>query len=91
VVTLTAEELLRRWLQHVLPRGFVKMRHYGLLANRGRVEWLTLRRALLALWAMVRAVVGMLRVPEAARAVGRPVCPVCGSEAWGRVAELPRR
>src|SRR3989442_1259898 len=38
VVTLSAEEFLRRWVQHVLPRGFVKIRHYGLLANRGRTE-----------------------------------------------------
>jgi hypothetical protein len=28
------DEFLRRFVQHVLPRGFVKVRHYGLLANR---------------------------------------------------------
>src|SRR5262249_20265927 len=37
-MTLTAEEFLRRFVQHVLPKGFVKMRHYGLLANRHREE-----------------------------------------------------
>jgi hypothetical protein len=31
-VTLTLEEFLRRFVQHVLPKGFVKIRHYGLLA-----------------------------------------------------------
>ena len=35
-MTLTAEEFLRRFVQHVLPKGFVKIRHYGLLANRTR-------------------------------------------------------
>jgi hypothetical protein len=35
-MTLSAEEFLRRFLLHVLPRGFVKIRHYGLLANRHR-------------------------------------------------------
>src|SRR5262245_26650720 len=36
VMTLEGVEFLRRWVQHVLPRGFVKIRHYGLLANRHR-------------------------------------------------------
>jgi len=36
LLTLSAEEFLRRFLQHVLPKGFVKVRHYGLLANRQR-------------------------------------------------------
>ncbi len=35
-MTLPAEEFLRRFVQHVLPQGFVKVRHYGLLANRYR-------------------------------------------------------
>jgi hypothetical protein len=33
-LTLSADEFLRRFLQHVLPSGFVRLRHYGLLANR---------------------------------------------------------
>ncbi|THE09798.1 IS91 family transposase, partial [Bacillus timonensis] len=33
-VTLNSEEFIRRFLMHVLPVGFVKMRYYGLLANR---------------------------------------------------------
>lgn len=35
-MTLEATEFLRRFLMHVLPRGFVRIRHYGLLSNRGR-------------------------------------------------------
>ena len=31
---LTAEEFLRRFLLHVLPKGFVRIRHYGVLASR---------------------------------------------------------
>jgi hypothetical protein len=46
-MTLTAEEFLRRFVQHVLPKGFVKIRHYGLLANRHRAEKLKLSRRLL--------------------------------------------
>src|SRR5213082_1607555 len=56
LLTLSAEEFLRRFVQHVLPRGFMKIRHYGLLANRGRTERLALCRALLALVALVQGV-----------------------------------
>ena len=35
-ITLSSREFCRRYLQHVLPKGFVRIRHYGLLANRQR-------------------------------------------------------
>ena len=47
-MTLSAVEFLRRFLQHVLPKGFVKIRHYGLLANRHRAAKLAQATALLA-------------------------------------------
>jgi len=46
---LRAEEFLRRFLLHVVPTGFVRIRHYGLLANRTRQTKLTRARQLLAL------------------------------------------
>jgi len=46
-MTLTANEFLRRFMQHVLPRGFVRIRSFGLLANRVRDEQLALCRQLL--------------------------------------------
>jgi hypothetical protein len=46
-MTVSAVEFLRRFLLHVLPRGFVRIRHYGLLANRCRVEMLALSHRLL--------------------------------------------
>jgi hypothetical protein len=36
VMTLTADEFIRRFLMHVLPVGFMKIRHYGLLSSRGK-------------------------------------------------------
>jgi hypothetical protein len=47
-MTLTATEFLRRFFLHVLPKGFVRIRHFGFLANRFRVSRLTLGRQLLA-------------------------------------------
>jgi len=47
-MTLQAEEFIRRFLLHVLPKGFVKIRHFGFLANRRRHDNLLLCRELLA-------------------------------------------
>ena len=44
VMTLDAVEFIRRFLLHVLPSGFVKIRHFGLLANRNRRRALALCR-----------------------------------------------
>jgi hypothetical protein len=47
-MTLSAMEFLRRFIQHVLPRGFVRIRHFGYLASTCRTARLALARALLA-------------------------------------------
>jgi len=47
VMTLEAEEFLRRFLLHVVPRGFMRIRHFGLLANRTRRATVTRCRDLL--------------------------------------------
>jgi hypothetical protein len=46
-LTLPAEAFLRRFLLHVLPQGFVRIRHYGLLANCVRQDRIALCRQLL--------------------------------------------
>jgi hypothetical protein len=46
-MTLTAEEFMRRFLLHVLPAGFHRLRHYGLLANPTRKKNIEVARALL--------------------------------------------
>jgi hypothetical protein len=46
-MTLAPEEFMRRFLMHVLPRGFHRIRHYGFIANAGRRENLALARELL--------------------------------------------
>jgi Putative transposase len=47
-MTLGVTEFIRRFLLHVVPRGFVKIRHFGFLANRCRQEKIALGRELLA-------------------------------------------
>ncbi len=68
-MTLDGGEFLRRFLMHAVPRGFMRMRHYGLLANRVRRKNLTLCRWLLA--APTPAV-------GAAVEIEPPCCPLCG-------------
>jgi predicted Zn-ribbon and HTH transcriptional regulator len=46
VMTLTAEEFIRRFLLHILPSGFRKIRHFGLFASRGKGKRLTLCKRL---------------------------------------------
>jgi hypothetical protein len=46
-MTLQASEFIRRFLLHVLPKGFVKIRHFGFLANRCRRQKTALCRKLL--------------------------------------------
>jgi Putative transposase/Transposase zinc-binding domain len=47
IMTLSADEFLRRFLMHVLPRGFVRIRFFGFLANRRRAALLPLCQQLL--------------------------------------------
>jgi hypothetical protein len=51
VMTLSADEFLCRFLMHVLPDGFRRIRHYGLLGNRHRTENLARCRELLGVLA----------------------------------------
>jgi hypothetical protein len=46
-MTLAAHEFIRRFLMHVLPRGFHRIRHYGLFANTNRVAHIARARELL--------------------------------------------
>jgi hypothetical protein len=48
IMTLSADEFIRRFLQHTVPDGFHRIRHIGFLANRHRTAKLALCRALLA-------------------------------------------
>jgi hypothetical protein len=48
-VTISAVEFIRRFLLHSLPKGFVRIRHYGFLANRNRMAKLNIIRSLLKL------------------------------------------
>lgn len=54
-MTLTGEEFLRRFVQHVLPKGFPRIRYFGWLANRRRSQLLPRCRLLLAQTSLITA------------------------------------
>ncbi len=73
IMSVDAIEFTRRFLLHVLPAGFVKIRHFGFLANANRRASLSLWRSLLA---QVGQIVPQLLTDPQARAVQRK-CPLC--------------
>ena len=86
-MTLDAAEFLRRFLLHVLPAGFHRIRHYGWLGNRHRASKLAQCRALLAMPPVLPAPTAprdYRDVYEALTGVSLRVCPVCqqGQMVW---------
>lgn len=76
VMTLEASEFIRRFLLHVLPDGFHRIRHYGLFANGHRAEKLALCRNLLAATPSAKAATS--GAPTAKPVDDRRLCPRCG-------------
>jgi hypothetical protein len=76
-MTLVATEFLRRFLLHVLPKGFVRIRHFGFLVNRSRASNLVLCRQLLASNSSAPAETGTCQVPSESSTLWH--CPRCGA------------
>lgn len=79
-IALAGVEFIRRFLMHVLPKGFVKIRHYGLLANRNKKTKLTLCRKLTLSPTYKPKFEGLKTIEILCLLVGRDVtvCPACG-------------
>ncbi len=91
-MTLSAVEFVRRFLMHVLPAGFVRIRHYGLLANRHRREKLALCRELLGVAASEVEGEELTAPREGCNPVTPTrACPVCGAGRLAVIAELSAR
>jgi predicted RNA-binding Zn-ribbon protein involved in translation (DUF1610 family) len=75
-MTLDADEFMRRFLLHVLPSGFHRIRHYGLLANGNRTASLTRIRELLQQAHAAPQTSACDAEPESARPSF--FCPHCG-------------
>jgi hypothetical protein len=76
LMTLPVEAFLRRFLLHLLPRGFVRIRHFGFLANRRRALSLPLCTHLLGSANQPTPVPSL--APSPVRALSFWICPLCG-------------
>jgi len=76
-MTVTAEEFIRRFLQHVLPSGFQKVRHYGFAHPRQRTdfEWLKM-----LVTVTLNSVYVLLVAAKPLPVAHAPTCPDCGAE-----------
>lgn len=80
-MTLDADEFIRRFLLHVLPRGFMRLRHYGFLANRHKARTLRRCRELLGQPAEPppRRAKSMVQWMQAVTGIDLTQCPHCGA------------
>jgi hypothetical protein len=77
-MTLDADEFIRRFLLHVLPKGFHRIRHYGLFATGQRAENIERARSLLGATSPRQETVGT-HAPDESTAADLPPCPCCGA------------
>jgi Putative transposase/Transposase zinc-binding domain len=89
-MALSAVEFVRRLVMHVLPSGFVRIRHYGLLANRHRREKLARCRELLggAAASAVEEAEPTARLEGGCAVTPAWACPICGAGRLVVIAEL---
>jgi hypothetical protein len=89
-ITISAVEFIRRFLLHTLPRGFVRIRHYGFLANRNRQANLSAIRALLGLsHALQHNSSSIEELMRRLTGVDITTCPRCNKGKMRLVVEIP--
>ncbi len=77
-VTIDVLEFIRRFLQHVLPAGFMKVRHYGFMSSNCAISLNSLRLLILAGLKEMRPCLTNLAPIKPKPALPKPLCPNCG-------------
>jgi len=76
-MTVTAEELIRRFLQRVLPTGFLKVRHFGFMHKRSKYAS---NRLLMLVTVTLNMVYVLIVAPPVTRVKRVAKCSACGGE-----------
>ena len=76
-MTVKAEEFIRRFLMHILPPGFMKIRHYGLLGNRNKKTKLAVCKKLTNTTSPVKPKLTTLEILKKTLGVDFNICPMC--------------
>ena len=77
-MTITGEEFIRRFLMHVLPDNFVKIKHYGLLTNRNKKSIIKLCRVLMN----SKIFNDFNLVKQTKRKLQKLTCNICGNNTF---------
>ena len=76
-MTVKAEEFIRRFLMHILPPGFMKIRHYGLLGNRNKKTKLAVCKKLTNTTSPVKPKLTTLEILKKTLGADFNICPMC--------------
>ncbi len=90
VMTLQTPEFMRRFLMHTLPKGFVRIRYYGFLANRQRNQRLDRCRQLLGVTSQPNEPASNDAKPTEEDAQPQQPCPACGRGKLVIIEVVPR-
>lgn len=77
-IALVALEFIRRFLQHVLPTGFMKVRHYGFMSSNCTVSLARLRLLICEALKNMKISLADLASITPKTAMPKPICPTCG-------------
>ena len=90
LITISAVKFIRRFLLHSLPKRFVRIRHYGFLANRYRTKNLKKIRLLLGLaQPAVRGIVPLEEMMQKFAGIDISICPCCNQGKMQLYDEIP--
>ena len=90
LITISAVKFIRRFLLHSLPKGFVKIRHYGFLANRNRAKNLKTIRLLMGLaQPAVSDILPLVEMMQKIAGIDITICPVCSEGKMQFYDEIP--
>ena len=90
-ITISAVEFIRRFLLHSLPRGFVRIRHYGFLANRNRSKNINAIRQLMGLSDLPeKQIASVEEMMRQLTGIDITVCPCCHKGEMRLFMQIPK-
>ena len=91
MITISAVEFIRRFLLHSLPKAFVRIRHYGFLANRNRAKNLRTIRLLMGLaQPAVESILPLVEMMKTLTGTDISICTCCNKGKMQFYAEIPK-
>ena len=84
-MTLESMEFIRRFSMHVLPKGFVRIRHYGILSSTSKIKCNEIIKSQIPVTQMAK------KEPRKIQTYNPKICPHCETETMIQIEILPKR